>query len=299
MKRLARIAVLAALAVALYVASASRVGAPAGCWSGCATAAARTPGPLRVLSMNVLHGFPDFEALEERLELIAGAIRAHDADLVLLQEVPWTFRLGDGAAYLAGRTGLNHASLRANGNRWTILFEEGAAILSRFPLDDVAGIELRPRAGFFEHRVVLYARVETSQGRLDAFSTHLTNGDAEVNRGQVESLRRFVESRAGALFVVGGDFNAHEDSPQIRALAARWTDAWRAAHPDRAGPTCCADPRAGPEERPDERIDFVFVSHQAAVRSGRRVLQDPIRRESGWLRASDHLGLLAELEVLP
>jgi len=74
------------------------------------------------MSLNVLHGHPRFEHLARRLDLIAAEIRRQDADIVCLQEVPWTRQLGGGAEYLAQRTGLNYLYLRANGNRWAILF---------------------------------------------------------------------------------------------------------------------------------------------------------------------------------
>ena len=113
-----------------WVLSASRPGSHAeGCPDGCATAEPRRQGPLRVLSLNVLHDFPRFERLSERLDLIAAEILRQDADVVCLQEVPWHW--GSAARALAERTGLNYLYLRANGNRWALLFEEGEALLSR------------------------------------------------------------------------------------------------------------------------------------------------------------------------
>jgi endonuclease/exonuclease/phosphatase family metal-dependent hydrolase len=78
----------------------------------------------------MLHGFPTFHRLGERLELIVDEARRLDADVVLLQEVPWTPAMGGVAEALAARLAMNHVYLRANGNRGAILFEEGEAILS-------------------------------------------------------------------------------------------------------------------------------------------------------------------------
>ena len=285
-------------AAALYVPYASIPGgAPEGCPEGCASGGARRPGPLRVLTLNVLHGFPGFERLEERLALVAAEIRRLDADVVCLQEVPWTRSLGGGAAWLGERTGLNWVSLRANGNRWTILFEEGSAILSRFPLRDAGGRELLPRAGFFEHRIVLHARVVTPSGDLHVFSTHLTNVAAETNRAQTESLRAFVAERAAGPFVVAGDFNAREDSPQIRALSRSWVDSWAHAHPGAPGPTCCAEPPEAPAAALAQRIDYLFTAPGLRLRASRRVLHRPVASARGPLFASDHAGVFAELEL--
>ena len=62
----------------------------------------------------MLHGFPKFKFLPERLEMIASEINRLDPDIVLLQEVPWTLKIGSAAEFLAEKTGMNHAYLRAN-----------------------------------------------------------------------------------------------------------------------------------------------------------------------------------------
>jgi endonuclease/exonuclease/phosphatase family metal-dependent hydrolase len=250
----------------------------------------------------VLHGFPRFEHLSRRLDLIAAEIRRQDADIVCLQEVPWTLRLGSGAQYLAERTGLNHLYLRANGNRRAILFEEGETILSRFPLRDVAFVELQPQAGFFEHRVVLRATAATPWGDVRVFATHLADGDREVNRGQAESLMAFVAASGSGPAVVAGDLNATPGSAQIEMLAGQWTDTRLAASPDDDGFTCCVDDlNAESAESLDERIDYLFLvpGNGARVVASQRVLAQPLRLEYGWQWGSDHVGLLAAIEVQP
>jgi hypothetical protein len=60
---------MAALAVAIWIYNVSRPGAQAdGCPEGCAQNTDRSDGPLRVMSLNMLHGFPRFERLGERLD---------------------------------------------------------------------------------------------------------------------------------------------------------------------------------------------------------------------------------------
>ena len=309
-RRLGCLLLLPLLLVAVWLLNASRVGGRAqGCPQGCATAAPRQDGPLRVMSLNMLHGRPRFEQLSERLALIAEEIRLQDADIVLLQEVPWRLQMGSAAGILAERTGLNHLYLRANGNRWTILFEEGEAILSRYPLRDSAFTELEPRAAFFEHRVALRATAVTPWGDVRVFVTHLTNGEEEMNQGQAMSLLTFVEA-AGAgvdgIALVGGDFNAREDSPQIRAIANRWVDTYRAAQPDDGGFTCCIDDlMAGPGEVLEKRIDYLFLvpgaGQEAGVVASQRVLDQPSPTASGYPSgyqwASDHVGLLTSIAL--
>lgn len=301
---------VAAVAIAgLLVANASIPGGRVeGCFAGCATMPGRAVGePLLVVSLNMLHGFPGLGDLGTRMDLIAAEIRRINPDIVLLQEVPWTLFHGRGAQRLGRATGLNWAFARANGNRWAIAFEEGEAILSRYPLRDAGLVELMPSAGAFEHRVALHAVVETPAGPFDAYSTHLTNGDPAVGQKQAESLVAFVERTRHGPAVIGGDFNALEDSPQIRDLAGRWVDAFRAVNPEDPGLTCCADnPTAGPEEQFERRIDYVFVvsagdAGDAGADAGPRVLaaelafDRPFGVAGAWQWASDHVGLLVEV----
>ena len=293
------------LLAAIWVFGVSRVGSRVeGCPEACATLGQQSVGSLAVVSLNVFHDFPHFEHLSDRLDLIADEILRLDADIVCLQEVPWTLGLGNAAAHLAARTGMHYVYLRANGNRWAILFEEGEAILSRYPLQDAAFVELTPRAGSFEHRVVLRATAVTPWGKVSVFVTHLTDKDPELNRAQVESLAEFVRASADGLAIVAGDFNALEDSPQIRSVSRQWVDVHRTTHSSDPGFTCCiGDLSQGLREPLEKRIDYVFLvpgeGNGTRVIRSERVLNRPFRQNGGWLWASNHVGLLATIEVEP
>ncbi len=274
----------------------------AGCPHGCATANERREGPLRVMSLNLLHGFPKFGQLSNRLDLIAAEIRATDVDIVALQEMPWTPGIGSAAEYLAERSGLNHLYLRANGNRHAILFEEGEAILSRYPLKDPGYAELEPRAGFFEHRVVLHATAVTPQGDLPVFVTHLTNGDPAINRAQAVSLLAFVAENSNGPAIVAGDFNATEHTATIKAISQQWIDTFRVAHPDDEGLTCCiGNLTQGPGEALEKRIDYLFLvpgsGQGARVLDRPRVFDQPYRLADGWQWVSDHIWLQSIIQI--
>lgn len=285
-----------------YILNASQPGQTVeGCPQGCAKSVERRAGPMRVLSLNMLHNFPDFKDLPLRLELIAAEIQRLDADVVLLQEVPWTRGTGNGAEYLAQQLGYNYVYYRANGNKKLIFFEEGEAILSRFLLKDLVSTELPPRVGFFESRVSLGATAITPGGEVSFFVAHLTDKDPQVDEGQAEALRRFVGSHSSGLAVVGGDFNAQEDTPQIMELTRVWTDTYRVVHPSEAGLTCCIDDlNASPEEPLEERIDYIFLVNQSGesrnIISAKKVFDQPFRENGGWQWASDHVGLMLEIE---
>lgn len=301
--RRARLFLPAILAVllGLWLTQVSRPGRRVkGCADGCAHPQEREPGPLRILSLNMLHGFPRFEHLAARLDRIAGEIQQHDADIVLLQEVPWTLRMGSAARLLAERAGFNHLYYRANGNRWAIIFEEGEAILSRYPLREAVAAELEPRAGRFEHRVVLGAVAVTPFGDLPVFVTHLTNGSPDANRGQAAGLQAFVSAHTAGPALVAGDFNATPDLPQILALSQGWVDLHSSPAPGVGNLTCCvSDLHSGPEEPLEKRIDYVFLvpSPEIHLVLTRPAFDRPTRVGSDWLWPSDHAGLFVSVEL--
>jgi endonuclease/exonuclease/phosphatase family metal-dependent hydrolase len=298
--------ILLILAV-LYVFTASLPGRQVeGCPSGCAVDQTSQQGSLRIMSLNMLHGFPEFTFLEARLSLIEQEIQKEQPDIVILQEVPWRWQLGgSAAAHLAGAAGMNWLYLRSNGNRWTILFEEGEAILSRYPLEDTAFSQLEPRAGFFEHRMLLTARAITPQGALRIFATHLTTGPDDVKSQQTASLENFVNQFPGEPALIGGDFNASPGQPQIKLLSQHWIDSYYELHPEDPGFTCCVESGlTNPDQSMTRRIDYLFIANQAeggstAIRPLAEdiIFNQPFQVGDGWLWASDHTGLLMDFQL--
>ena len=303
--RALRLVVAAGVGVALVAVWLARVSvpgaAPRGCPAGCERTAERTPGPLRVLTFNLWHDFPRFRHLELRLAHVADELQRLDVDIVCLQEVAWTWRLGNAAGVIAERAGFNHLYYRANGNRRAILFEEGVAILSRFPLERAAGAVLEPAAGRFEHRVALHAQARTPDAVLDVFCVHLTQARKPAHAQQLGSLIAFVDARVEHLGVIAGDFNALDSSSRLLAQPAPWFDSFHLAGAA-APPTCCRD-----KEHLDgslavrKRVDYVFVRPspraRATVRSSRAVMDAPFDVSGREVWPSDHLGVLAEIAL--
>lgn len=290
---------------ALYITHASKPGGKVeGCGIGCSGEAVRLVGNLRVVSLNMLHGFPLFRDLSERVDLIAREIQRLDADVVLLQEVPWTIRTGNVATLLGDRLGYNYLYYRANGNKKLIFFEQGEAILSRFDLIEPRSTVYRSKASYFDTRVALGATLVTPWGKLDLFVTHLTNKNLEVAGSQAVALQSFVATRTNDVAVVAGDFNSPEDSAQIIGLAQVWIDTYRRIHPDDPGYTCCIDDLQSDAAKPlNERIDYIFLDAQAVdtwkLLSADKVFDHAFASSEGWQWVSDHVGLMVELQTVP
>jgi endonuclease/exonuclease/phosphatase family metal-dependent hydrolase len=270
-----------------------------GCPRGCASISPNQDNVLRVMSLNMLHGFPQFEAIQSRLDLIASEILRVEADIVCLQETPWSRQTASAAGYLSKMTALNYVYLRANGNRKVIFFEEGSAILSRYPLIGLTHKELEPQAGFFEHRIVLHAIAVSPWGDIDVYVTHLTNGERQTNAGQVGALKEYVEDTRQGVSIVAGDFNALPDSPQILELSQYWIDAYRQVNSEKTGATCCIDDLNITAQELQKRIDYIFLvpgeQTQPVIEQAGLVLGRPLMLVDGWQWASDHVGLLVSL----
>jgi endonuclease/exonuclease/phosphatase family metal-dependent hydrolase len=129
------------------------------------------------------------------------------ADILLLQEVV------DGpsfhtAAEVASRLKLNFVFAPAF--RLDPDFEEGLAILSRFPLDTKTVIPLSHNSVHFHTRIriALVATVRTPAGPWRVMDVHLDNRvNADAKRQQLEELWPETAKSKGP-FIIGGDFNS-------------------------------------------------------------------------------------------
>lgn len=191
---------------------------------------------ITVLSANLWHDWPYYRRLKDRLESFASLVESKAADIVLLQEVARTAWMR-ADEWLADRLGMAYFYIRANGHQESIGFEEGLAILSRFPLNDPMVRQLGATTSPFTHRLALSACVETPFGGLRAFCVHLGLIKGH-NARQVENLQEWVNvtTQEGSA-LIGGDFNAHETAAQIVRAKRSWLDTFRLLHPEKDGVT--------------------------------------------------------------
>ena len=274
----------------------------------CPVSGADLPRPLRVVTFNVLHGGFGFRSdgqhLDERLALAVEGLRGLDVDLIGLQEASSGRRRGDVAGRLAGALGLHYVRAPA-GYRWVgrvaswvMGFDEGPAILSRFP---IVSWEVVPVSScdHWYGRVLLCAQLDTPWGPLEACSTHTGSSTC-----QLRSLTRVVEGRRGRPpLILTADLNGTPDTSGVKHLLADdgLVDTFRTANPDAPGFTVWQPVRTeAPAAR--RRVDYVLVAPGAEapvrVNASRVILDRPGRARDGkppW--PSDHYGVLSEVEV--
>jgi len=175
------------------------------------------PPTLRLLDFNVLHGYSHFPDQDRRAERSIRAIAALRPDVIVLQEAWHTRRHGDFTTRLAEELGMDSAFARANGNLERLGFEEGEAILSRYPIVQAMRISLEPRQPFFERRVALLAVLDLGGGEtLTVVGTHLDNRKLATANAQAAHLAGRLEPLGP--WILAGDLNAPSGSPAVAAF---------------------------------------------------------------------------------
>jgi endonuclease/exonuclease/phosphatase family metal-dependent hydrolase len=275
-------------------------------------AAAGQGRPLRVVSLNLYHGgvtsvrWGDGDLLERRLAMVVEQLREIAPDVIGVQEASTGRDRGDVAARLAGALGYGHVRAPA-GWRWmpwlvhgALGFDEGPAVLSRFPILSSQATALAS-CGLAYRRMVVCARVAAPDGPRDACSAH-TSSSACEHRSLVAALRR----RSGTVpLLLFADLNGRPDRRSIRALERKLglVDAFATANPGAQGFTVWQNPR---ESRPTtaRRVDYVLArpAKEGTLRVAASwiVFRSPGRGpDLRMLWPSDHYGVLAELVLGP
>jgi endonuclease/exonuclease/phosphatase family metal-dependent hydrolase len=264
---------------------------------------------LRCLTLNLWGSEPPLAA---RMAVVAQGLRELRPDVVALQEVREVpSDLPNQAETLAQAAGYHRvfaAATPLGGG------QEGLAILAREEIVEHGDLEL-PHARPDERRVLLSARVRHEQASVWVHTTHLnyrlTHG--KEREDQVLAVEASIASRTtDAPQILMGDFNARPESDEIRWLRGQVTlggrrtyfqDAWDRFHPGEPGWTWA---RANPYTaklaflEPDRRIDYIFVTPmrgngRGTIHACEMVFREPV----GQVFASDHFGLLAEVQIEP
>lgn len=244
---------------------------------------------IRIMTYNV-HGCV---GCDRRLDLarIAEVIAAEDPDVVALQELDVS-RERSGRAHQA-RLIAEQLNMRFHFHPAHRIKEEeeyGDAILARWPLSLRKAAELptvKERLAF-EPRGALWASIEVDGTEIQVMNTHLGLSNNE-RKAQIEALmgHEWVQHpQCAQPSVLCGDFNALPGSKVYRRACHGLNDTQRLLPAHRPKATF-------PSRWPLLRLDYIFVSPGLACQNV-RVVNTPLARV-----ASDHLPLVADLELVP
>ena len=273
------------------------------------------PGIIHVASFNLLHDWPYYMRIADRLEIAAQGFQRDNIDVLGIQEASVTPEIGNSLEALALRLGYYYVYAHLEGSFDLIRFEDGNGVLSRFPIVEKEVFRFPHQVDPFENRSVIRAVIASPRGPFTIFSTHLSGGSSTVNLQQALDLADFITSRrtAGAAFLTG-DFNAQPDSPAIQALTEEYgfIDVYASVNPDDPGFTCCVCILEGyfnpfdscPRIPLQERIDYLFLipglEYKGEVVGSTLLLNTPFTDTGDSpLWASDHVGVQALLRLFP
>jgi endonuclease/exonuclease/phosphatase family metal-dependent hydrolase len=246
---------------------------------------------LRVATYNIHKGVRGFGP-QRRLEIhnLVLGIEALDADLVYLQEVR-SFNHGEARRFPDLRGGWPivpqadylapegyQAAYRTNAI--TRDGEHGNALLSRWPLGDIGHQDVSDHR--FEQRGLLHVPVNWNGTTVHAIVAHLGLIHASRVR-QVERIAAFIKAHVPPddCLILAGDFNDWAkklDSP-VRAMGLQRAVCPHGNHQ-----------RTFPSSLPMLSLDRIYLR-------GLRCTSTAVPRGVAWARMSDHLPLVADLEL--
>lgn len=231
------------------------------------------PLTFRVVTLNILHDPPHL-TWSKRAPLVEAGLIALQPDIVLLQEVAWPDEQATSLAAVLQASSGHEYTAHVTGLFATTGWQEGLAILSRFPYLEVSELVF-PGAEAFCHRVRLdiYGKV------VDVYNSHLDPYSEDRRARQITMTMDWMEEFHDAdAIIFGGDLNGTPESAEIAPLNATLHSAYAATH----------------GKDPDRIIDYIWVSSPLDVRAADLALERPAA-DNPLLLPSDHLALYADV----
>jgi endonuclease/exonuclease/phosphatase family metal-dependent hydrolase len=258
------------------------------------------PAKFSVLTINLKHPITGMDEAVQRLAIVADAINDRQPDVVALQEVVKDGAEPSLAEQLAGMTGYEWIWEKSY---FIGLFDEGLAILSRWPIVWSDSVELPHVDMIFFYRRALGGRVQSPHGDIQLFCTHMTTShDETIEADQALAVYQFMQANPSPLAgFLAGDMNSEPDDLAMRFLrgeaehegvTGNLIDSWMIANPGDVGYT-------HDSLTPDKRIDYIYLAPGTEKSAEVDSCELMFTEEVGGLYASDHLGVLCEYTLDP
>ena len=232
-----------------------------------------------------------------RRHLVVAEILDERPDLLSLQEIYLPLRQGYWLRHeLNSRLGRREYELvqQRKAHPWHGIFE-GIGILSRLPVIATDSVNLG-----YGGRVALRANLELPTGQsMDFVAVHLHH-PTEARTARLEQSMQLLgwldQTVTAPLHIVAGDLNERPTGPALKQLKQRLNSAFelnRGMEPAGTYPTALvADPPAEAS-----CFDYILLSPDLAHVSATSVFCNRPDPEDETLYPSDHIGLLATLEI--
>jgi len=163
----------------------------------------------------------------------------------------------------------------------------GCALLSKYPIINVTAFQL-PTTEL--ERVLIHAKIQLNTSfSLDVFVTHLG-----LKNDNTTAQIQFILSKTNQILgpkVLMGDFNLHNDTPQIQNVTLFLTDTASAFNPSNPGDTFPSWP--APQI---ERIDYIFATNYTKLVNSHVVTDMLPSVNVAWEFGSDHLPVTTTLQ---
>jgi endonuclease/exonuclease/phosphatase family metal-dependent hydrolase len=233
-----------------------------------------------------------------RTQIVIDAIKKEQPDLIAFQEVVDSSSIPNRAAFIAEATGYSWAWQQ---EYTLLLYDEGIAILSKWPILETESHELPHKDLALFTRYVLRVRVDTPAENTDFYCSHfIAFGIENQSADQALTAFEFInKSSVGLPSFFAGDLNAGPDTIYMRFLRGKesykgvignFTDAWLAANPGDPGLTVESD-------KPYDRIDYIYIVPSApfptVATDCKLIFDEPVDS----VYASDHIGVSCNVSL--
>lgn len=209
---------------------------------------------MKIMTFNTQHCL-NYMTKKIDFDVMAKAIIDCDADIVGLNEMRGLGNIEEYAEQveiLAKLTGMKYFYFGK-----AVDFPAGPygnGFLSKIPIVDVKTMLIpdpNPRKynGYYETRSIIVARIE---GDVSVLVTHIGLNPDEVEN----AISMICENITPSKCILMGDFNMTPDNQALVLISERMKD---------TASGFCDDKLSFPSDKPDRKIDYIFVSHDAKV----------------------------------
>ncbi len=244
----------------------------------------------------------------KRRHLLVGQLIDAAPDLISLQEID--ISIGQGR-WLRGQ--INARLGRDNERPYTLVqkrkrhliegYRQGVGVLSRLPIVYHDTLNLG-----YGGRPALRVNVRLANNRtLDFVATHLHSGfnNQQARQEQAMLLTGWLKNHKWVPNqIIAGDFNENPQAIAIKYIKQQFLSVYEQVHrhePLATYPTALVDPMNLDDEAPSLGwagcLDYIFVSTDIKAVKTAKIFLDIPSEEDDMLYPSDHVGLLADIEV--